>query len=57
MILSSVYLGNLRDWKSAGVGRKNGVRAHMLFNLLDDAVLDVNVLKNGLDDHVHFVEF
>ena len=44
--------GDVADGKGGSVGSEDAVFRNVLLNFLDDLVLNVDVLEDGLDDHV-----
>jgi len=49
-------LGNVADGQRRRVRGKNAIGRNQLLNFLDNPVLQVDVLEDGLDHHVHLAE-
>ena len=48
--------GDVADREGGSVGSEDAVLGNVLFHLLDDLMLDVNVLEHGFNDHVRRFE-
>jgi hypothetical protein len=49
-------LGNILEPERGSVGGKHGARLYFFFQLLEEALLDVELLHDRLDDHVGMLD-